>query len=63
MSISGPLLFNIFICNFFFDDIKIDVANHADDTTPIVHGVEYDKVTKLLEKILRSFSFGSRIIF
>ena len=33
-SILGPLLFNIFICDLFFDVIDIDVANYADDTTP-----------------------------
>ena len=32
-SISGLLVFNIFICDLFFDDIDIDVASHADDTT------------------------------
>ena len=30
-SISGPLFFNIFICNLFFDDIDIDLAKYADD--------------------------------
>ena len=33
-SISGPLFFNILICDLFFDDIDIDLVNYADDTTP-----------------------------
>ena len=33
-SILGPLLFNIDICDLFFNDISSDIANYADDTTP-----------------------------
>ena len=33
-SLSGPLFFNIFICDLFFGDIDIDLANYADDRTP-----------------------------
>ena len=28
--IKGPLLFNIYICDLFFDIIEIDIANYAD---------------------------------
>ena len=49
-SISGPLLFNIFICDSFFDDTDIDLANYADDTTPYAYDVERDEVIKSLEK-------------
>ena len=33
-SILEPLLFNIYICDLFFEDINLDVANYAADTTP-----------------------------
>ena len=33
-STSAPLFFNISICDLFFDDIDIDLANYADDMTP-----------------------------
>ena len=46
-SISGPLFLNIFICDLFFDDIDIDLA---DDTTPYVYNLELDKVIESLEK-------------
>ena len=49
-SISGPLFFNIFICDLFFDDIDIDLANYADDMTPYAYDLELDKVIESLEK-------------
>ena len=42
-SISGPLFFNIFICDLFFDDIDIDLANYADDTTSCAYHLEHEK--------------------
>ena len=42
-SISGPLFFNIFICDLFFDDIDIDLATYADDTTPYAYDLKRDK--------------------
>ena len=33
-SILGPLLFNIDLCDLFFEDYSPDFANYADDTTP-----------------------------
>ena len=62
-SISGPLFFNIFICDLFFDDIDIDLANYADDTTPYAYDLELDKVIESLEKILISFFTGFQITF
>ena len=50
MSITGPLLFNIFICDLFFDDINIDLTNYADETTSYDYDLENEKVIKLLEK-------------
>ena len=32
-SIFGPLLFNIYICDIFFDIIECDIAGYADDNT------------------------------
>ena len=49
-SISGALFLNIFIWDLFFDDIDIDLANYADDTTPYAYDLERDKVIKSLEK-------------
>ena len=34
----------------FFDDIDIDLANYADDTTPYAYDLELDKVIESLEK-------------
>ena len=51
-SISGPLFFNIFICDLFFDDIDIDLVNYADDTTQYTYDFENEKVIKLLEKFI-----------
>ena len=56
-SIPGPLFFNIFICNFFFDDIDVDLANYADDTTPYAYDLENEKVIKLLEKKINNKLF------
>ena len=33
-SILGCLLFNIYICDIFFDIIECDIASYANDTTP-----------------------------
>ena len=51
-SISGPFFFNIFICYLFFDDIDIDLANYADNTTPCAYDLELDKVIKSLKKYI-----------
>ena len=62
-SISGPLFFNIFICDLFFDDIDIDLANYADDTTPYAYDLERDKVIKSLEKIIHKLFNWFQITF
>ena len=49
-SIKGPLLFNIYICDLFFDIIEIDIANYADDTTPYALDSELENIVKLLEE-------------
>ena len=48
-SISRPLFFNIFINDLFFDDINIDLANYADNTTPYVYDLKHGKVIKSIE--------------
>ena len=55
-SISEPLFFNIFISDLFFDDINIDLANYADDTTPYAYDLENEKVIKFLEKNINKLS-------
>ena len=49
-SIKGPLLFNIYICDLFFDIIEIDIANYADDTTPYALDSKLENIVKLLEE-------------
>ena len=49
-SIKGPLLFNIYICDLFFDIIEIDIANYADDTTPYALDLKLENIVKLLEE-------------
>ena len=49
-SIPGPIFFNIFICDLFFDDIDIDLANFADDTIPYAYDIANGKAVKLIEK-------------
>ena len=49
-SIKGPLLFNIYMCDLFFDIIEIDITNYADDTTPYALDLKLENVVKLLEE-------------
>ena len=49
-SILGPLLFNIYICDLFFEDINLDVANYADDTTPYSSGCDFNTILNNLQK-------------
>ena len=49
-SIKGPLLFNTYICDLFFDIIEIDIANYADDTTPDALDLKLENIVKLLEE-------------
>ena len=49
-SIKGPLLFNIYICDLFFDNIETDIANYADDTTPYALDSKLENIVKLLEE-------------
>ena len=48
-SILGPILFIIFITDFFFINNDIDFASYADDTTPYVCGKNISEVINILE--------------
>ena len=41
---------NIFICDFFFDNINIDLENYADDAAPYAYDLKNEKVIKLFER-------------
>ena len=42
-SILGHLLFNIYICDIFFDIIKFDITSYVDDNTPYNFDFNLDK--------------------
>ena len=58
--ILGPLLFNIFICDMFFELRQSDFASYADDNTPYVEANNVDEVITILEndsiQLLKWFS-------
>ena len=54
-SIKGPLLFNIHVCNLFFDIIEIDIGNYADDTTPYILDSKPENIVSYLKKMRISF--------
>ena len=53
-SILGPLLFNVCICDRFFDIIECDVASYADGNTPYNFDFSLDNVISNLEKSTNS---------
>ena len=53
-SILGPLLFNVFICDIFFDIIECDIASYADDNTSYNFNFSLDNVISNLEKSTNS---------
>ena len=62
-SILGPLLFNIDLCDLFFENYSSDFANFADDTTPYECGHSFIKVTNnietTVEKAFEWFTFNN----
>ena len=56
-SISGPLLFNIFICDVFYFLEDFDVANYVDDSTPYCAGKISSIVNEGIWAFLNLFVF------
>ena len=50
VSILGPLLFNIFICDLFMFLPKNGIANYADDNTPYSTGTGIQNIISDLEQ-------------
>ena len=48
-SILGPLLFNIFLCDMFFEISQTDFMSYADDNTPYTEADNTDEVITILE--------------
>ena len=51
-SILGPLLFNVYICDLFYDIDDIDFASFADDNTPY-HILAYMFLENLQEVLIK----------
>ena len=49
-SILRPLLFNIYICDIFFDIIECDIASYADNNTPYNFDFHPDNVISNFKK-------------
>ena len=61
--IIGPLLFNIDLCDLFFENYSSNFANFADDTTRYECGHSFNEVINNLktttEKVFEWFSFNN----
>ena len=49
MAVLGFLLFNIYICDIFFDNFECDIARYAGDNTPYNFDFSLDDVISNLE--------------
>ena len=58
-SILGPPLFNIYLCDMFFELSQTDFAGYADDNTPYAEADYIDEVITILEMIQFSYLNGS----
>ena len=56
-SILGPLLFNIDLCDLFFENYSSDFANFADDTTPYECGQSFNEVINNTETTKEKVQF------
>ena len=56
-SILGPLLFNIYICDLFFEELECDIASYADDTTPYAFDSDLHVILKRLENCSKKLLF------
>ena len=61
-SISGSLLFNIYICDMFYDINDCDIASYADDNTPYVSSSNLDALITNQRKTLPTCFSGLQII-
>ena len=58
VSILGPLLFNINLCDLFLSEYSSEFSNFADHTTPYECGKNYDKaINKLEDTIEKLFNW------
>ena len=55
-SIIGPLLFIIYICDLFIVNKDVNFSSYADDTTPFITGMSFEKIIPRLESILSDTS-------
>ena len=55
-SILGPLLFIIYICDLFIVNKDVNFSSYADNTTPFITGVSFEKIFPKLESILSYIS-------
>ena len=60
-SVLGPLLFNIYINDFFCLVKDTEICNYADDTTILVCGIELDPILKSQEKMPLCYLIGLQI--
>ena len=57
-------MFNIYICDLFFDITEIDITNYADDTTPDALDMKLENIVKLVgENIDKLFDWFSSNCF
>ena len=50
MSIFGPLLFKIYMCDMFYDIDDCNIASYADDNTPYASSSNLDALINKLEE-------------
>ena len=55
-SILGPLLFIIYMCDFFVVNKDVNFSSYADDTTPFITGISFENFIPKLESILSDIS-------
>ena len=51
ISILGPLLFNLFLCDLFLFVEVVDIMSYADDNTPYVCSENVDATLEKLEEV------------